>query len=418
MKLSWFLYFLILSFSTSSFAQELSKKDVEQVLYDSNHGNIKAQDYLGGMYYYGKGVPLDYVKAVMWWHKTAVQGSAFGQRNYGSMLAHGLGTQQDYTAAVKWFRKAAEQGDAEAQNQLAHMLYNGRGVSQNYTEATKWFQKAAEQGNANAKVWIPYSMKKQNEAETFHQYKKLAEQGDAEGQFELGNIYRFGRYGEANNGIEAIKWYNRAIEQGYIEAQVKLGEIYQYGNQGVTKNITEALKWYRKAAELENANAQYKLGSLYRYGMGVNKDLDQAKKWLNKAEEQGNSLANKSLYEMSEKGKREIAATMTYKQQRKPKQKVQANETLVFILLLFPIWWAIVGYLFNCSFICQASIVMIIVAGGILGFIVVFACSGGAGGSSEMNAFEWRCMSIYALIHNLILVRVVFSGKQKKKIPV
>ena len=49
----------------------------------------------------------------------------------------------------------------------------------------------------------------------------------------------------------AAKWFQRAAEQGNAEAQYELGELYNDGFNlvGGTVNENEAVKWYRKAAE-------------------------------------------------------------------------------------------------------------------------------------------------------------------------
>ena len=69
-----------------------------------------------------------------------------------------------------------------------------------------------------------------------------------------------------------MKWYRKAAEQGHTEAQFNLGVCYASG-RGVTKNEAEAVKWYRKSADQGFANAQYNLGVCHEYGTGVPKDL-------------------------------------------------------------------------------------------------------------------------------------------------
>ena len=51
-------------------------------------------------------------------------------------------------------------------------------------------------------------------------------------------------------------------EQGNADAQYNLGVMYDNG-QGVRQDYAEAARWYRKAAEQGNAKAQYNLGSMY-----------------------------------------------------------------------------------------------------------------------------------------------------------
>ena len=50
--------------------------------------------------------------------------------------------------------------------------------------------------------------------------------------------------GVAQNYAEAVKWYRKAAEQGYAEAQFNLGVMYETG-EGVAQDYAEALKWYR-----------------------------------------------------------------------------------------------------------------------------------------------------------------------------
>ena len=70
---------------------------------------------------------------------------------------------------------------------------------------------------------------------------KLAESGDVEAQFNLGDMYLNG-WGVSQNYTEAAKWYRKAAEQGFAGAQVNLGYMYNNG-QGVAQDYSEAVKW-------------------------------------------------------------------------------------------------------------------------------------------------------------------------------
>ena len=50
------------------------------------------------------------------------------------------------------------------------------------------------------------------------------------------------------NDAEAIKWYRKAADHGFAEAQYNIGVMYANGT-GVPENDALAVKWYRKAAE-------------------------------------------------------------------------------------------------------------------------------------------------------------------------
>ena len=49
-------------------------------------------------------------------------------------------------------------------------------------------------------------------------FLRLAEQGNAEGQFKLGEMYRKGQ-GVPQDDKEAFKWYRLSAEQGFAGAQ-------------------------------------------------------------------------------------------------------------------------------------------------------------------------------------------------------
>ncbi len=79
------------------------------------------------------------------------------------------------------------------------------------------------------------------------EFRILAEQGNAEAQFNLGIMYVEGK-GVSKDNTEAVKWYRKAAEQGDAQAQNNLGLMYSEG-EGVPEDYMEAVKWYRKAAE-------------------------------------------------------------------------------------------------------------------------------------------------------------------------
>ncbi|HHF3795903.1 TPA: tetratricopeptide repeat protein [Haemophilus influenzae] len=76
-------------------------------------------------------------------------------------------------------------------------------------------------------------------------------------------------------------------EQGNAQAQLMLGNMYANG-LGVKQDDVEAVKWYRKAAEQGDANVQFILGSLYLLGKGVQVNKSLAKEWFGKACDNGN----------------------------------------------------------------------------------------------------------------------------------
>ena len=93
--------------------------------------------------------------------------------------------------------------------------------------------------------------------------QRLAEQGHAWVQYNLGVMYDQGKY-VAPNATEAVKWWHKAAEQGHSWAQYNLGNM---------------------------AWAQYGIGTLYADGVGVPENKVLAYAWISIAATQGNKMA-------------------------------------------------------------------------------------------------------------------------------
>ena len=86
----------------------------------------------------------------------------------------------------------------------------------------------------------------------------------------------------------------RLANDGDALAQSNLGSTYLKGKD-VPKDYEEAVKWYRKSAEQGYASAQYNLGNGYNFGEGVPQDYKEAYAWLSVAKANGLELAEKNL---------------------------------------------------------------------------------------------------------------------------
>ncbi len=83
-------------------------------------------------------------------------------------------------------------------------------------------------------------------AKAIRELRLLAEQGDADAQFNLGGMYAEGR-GVPQDYARAVKWSRKAAEQGVAEAQFNLGKMYYIG-QGVPQDYVQAHRWFNLAA--------------------------------------------------------------------------------------------------------------------------------------------------------------------------
>ena len=82
-------------------------------------------------------------------------------------------------------------------------------------------------------------------------------------------------------------------EQGDADAQYNLAYMYKNG-EGVPQDYQTAVKWFTLAAKQGNPNAQYNLGISYAKGEGVFQDYTYAHMWLNIAAANGNNNAPES----------------------------------------------------------------------------------------------------------------------------
>ena len=108
----------------------------------------------------------------------------------------------------------------------------------------------------------------------FEACKNAAEQGHADAQFELGNIYYFGIW-LTQDYTEAVRWYRAAAERGLAEAQYNLGVMYSNG-YGVIRDYSMAERWYRAAAEQGDLRSKILLGLMLSYGTKIEQNLEEA----------------------------------------------------------------------------------------------------------------------------------------------
>jgi uncharacterized protein len=133
------------------------------------------------------------------------------------------------------------------------------------------------------------------------EFTPLAEQGEAEAQYQLGLLFLFG-HGVPRDDAQANAWFRKAFAgfskaaaDGSAEAQDRLGGMYITGD-GVHQDYTQAAAWFSKSAAQGNANAQYHLGIfVYANGYGAPQDWTKAVSWYSKAAAQGNVQAQFAL---------------------------------------------------------------------------------------------------------------------------
>jgi TPR repeat protein len=163
-----------------------------------------------------------------------------------------------------------------------------------FATALKEWQPLAEQGEANSQynLGLLYARGQgvtQDYTQALAWYRKAAAQDVPAAEYNLGVMYANGQ-GVPADPEEAKKWFLKAAENGVGEAVTGLATIYSEG-EGAFKNYSEAEKWYRQAAEKGVASAAFNLGVMYDVGQGVKQSYTEALKWYHQAADSGYASA-------------------------------------------------------------------------------------------------------------------------------
>lgn len=140
--------------------------------------------------------------------------------------------------------RRAEAGDPVAQCWLGDRYNEGKAIEKNEELATRWWKKSADQGNPDA-------------------------------QFNMGWRCWDGRGGVPRDRAEAVKYWKLSADQKNVWSMAALGNAYMTGD-GVAQDYKEAVKYLRVAKDGGSSWAQSLLGRCYENGWGVPKDRQEA----------------------------------------------------------------------------------------------------------------------------------------------
>ena len=125
-------------------------------------------------------------------------------------------------------------------------------------------------------------------------WRPLADRGDADAQFNLGQAYRLGRGVPISLG-QAKSWFERAAASGHLDAETTLGLLlFQNGDQA------EGLKWLRRAAEGDEPRALLVYGTALYNGDGVTQDRLLGYAYVSRAAAAGLSPAKDTLAQLDQ----------------------------------------------------------------------------------------------------------------------
>lgn len=162
--------------------------------------------------------------------------------------------------------EAAEGGDPDIMEHLAQMYLNGDDVAQDFEKSAYWWEKLANTGNATGQFNIGlYYAKgcgvKRDFAKAAEWMKKSAENGDDDAP-NAAAMY--------DSAAEKLK----KAESGDPAAQAEVAKLYtQLGGSleqfGTQSDYEEAFKWAKKAADQGDLDGLYCLALCYEHGRGT-----------------------------------------------------------------------------------------------------------------------------------------------------
>ena len=117
----------------------------------------------------------------------------------------------------------------------------------------------------------------------------LAQQGDIEAKYELGNLFT-----DIHIYSTAAYWYQQAAEGGHVEANVIMGLLYRDG-WGVRQCFYQGIYWFHQAAILGDVELQRVMASLYRRGDPFPQDFKRSAYWSRRAAQQGCPVGQSNL---------------------------------------------------------------------------------------------------------------------------
>jgi GAF domain/Sel1 repeat/PilZ domain len=85
------------------------------------------------------------------------------------------------------------------------------------------------------------SAEQRSRPKSLAELRKVADQGDAEAQWQMGVRFHNGE-GVPHDDAQAMQWFQRAAEQGHVTAQGALGAYY-FAARGVPKDLSKAYFW-------------------------------------------------------------------------------------------------------------------------------------------------------------------------------
>jgi len=193
----------------------------------------------------------------------AAEGEVFNEQAKESEKATEDGKDNfDFVESFEILKNASEKGNIESMKKLAIRYLIGLGCEKDESQAIRWIKKADGKQSHFPRVAYEYGKEADNNKNymlAFPLFQKAMELGHAGAIYELGLMYKFGN-GVQKDFEKAAELLEKAANGDNLDietrrAQFWLGNMYRNGECGPADN-EKARYWYKKAAALGEASAQ------------------------------------------------------------------------------------------------------------------------------------------------------------------
>jgi len=196
------------------------------------------------------------------------------------------------------------------------------GAQAMYLTARRPIQTTAGDCEMRGGEYVAYD--RANAASSLKIWLPQAQQGDAEAQVKVGEIYEKGLGGMADPKL-AAEWYLKAAEQGNSQAQINLGYLYEKG-LGVKQDKAAALNWYRKASGLAGSDLQFSTVIEANYQQQLTQLREESQGYKEEAESLRTQLdATRQQLSEQKQQSQTIASQLDATRQRLQQEKGKAN---------------------------------------------------------------------------------------------
>lgn len=259
----------------------------------TEQGHVQAMRLLGDMYYFGRGVRVNYSLAGKYYLSVAAK----GDQSIAPQL-HQIGqfykNNQAYLYAFDCFFCAAKLGNTPSLYALETMHTDNDLATRNEKQFLAYLDSECKANNMHAlfcdgKI---FGMKCTISNKHMH---SAAEMGLTAAQLYLGHYYDSEARGTAENYMKAIQYYEAAAEKD-PSAYLKLATLYKSGLRSLSAytapNGLKAIGCYNLAAKngvIPNSEAYTNIAEILENGIGIPKDPTGAAKYreMAKADAQG-----------------------------------------------------------------------------------------------------------------------------------